>query len=167
MQGLFDEEISLQTLQGRPVLLSFYRYASCPLCNLRINELIAKHPGWSARGLQMIAVFQSPRRSIEQYVGRQDAPFPIIADPGQQLYAKYGVEGHTGKFLLGITAHPVKMLKAFARGFLPGKIETELTMIPADFLIDKDGVIEQAYYGKDASDHIPLAVIDGFLNQSA
>ena len=37
-------------------------------------------------------MFESPRENILQYVGRQDAPFPIVADPQAQLYALYGVE---------------------------------------------------------------------------
>jgi len=37
-------------------------------------------------------------------------------------------------------------------------------MIPADFLIGPDLVIEKAYYGKDIGDHIPVADVEAWLN---
>ena len=43
---------------GRPVLLSFYRYASCPICNLRVRDLRQAAPA-----LQAIEYFD--RRSEE------------------------------------------------------------------------------------------------------
>ncbi|MCK5034029.1 MAG: redoxin domain-containing protein, partial [Calditrichia bacterium] len=30
------------SLSGKPYLLSFYRFASCPFCNLRVNELVRR-----------------------------------------------------------------------------------------------------------------------------
>ncbi|EPJ48933.1 MAG: hypothetical protein OFPI_27120 [Osedax symbiont Rs2] len=35
----------------------------------------------------------------------------------------------------------------------------------ADFLINKDGIIEQAYYEKDQGDHLPFADIKAFSLQ--
>ena len=77
------QPINLQRYRGRYVLLSFYRYASCPLCNLRVHELMQRHADWQARGLDMLAVFQSPVGKIRQYVGAQQTPFPLIPDPEQ------------------------------------------------------------------------------------
>ena len=39
------------------------------------------------------------------------------------------------------------------------------TLIPADFLINKDQTIHTAYYGNDISDHIPLRQIELFLKE--
>ena len=35
--------IRLDDFRGQKLLLAFFRYASCPLCNLRISELIRHH----------------------------------------------------------------------------------------------------------------------------
>ena len=35
-----------------------------------------------------------------------------------------------------------------------------MSRIPADFLIDEHGVLLDVYYGKDASDNIPLSQIE-------
>jgi len=157
---------TLEQLKGQKTLLSFYRYASCPLCNLRVNDLIARQQDWKDRGLTMIAFFQSDTGSILKYVGKQDSPFPIIPDPDRIIYKKYGVHGNLGKFLVGTVLQPGKLLKAAKKGFLPGKMENDITMVPADFLINEDGVIHTAYYGKDASDHLDVSVIESFLNNS-
>ena len=34
--------IRLSDYRGRYLLLSFYRYASCPFCNLRVNNIFSK-----------------------------------------------------------------------------------------------------------------------------
>ncbi len=161
-EDIFEAKVNLDQFKGRKVLLSFYRYASCPLCNLRVNDLIRHSDNWSSKGLDMIAVFQSPAKSIKQYVGKQDAPFPIIPDPEQTFYKKYGVSGSWGKFLIGLK--PSKLFSAAKKGFVPGKIETDITMVPADFLIDEKGIIHTVYYGKDASDHLDIQLIEGFVN---
>jgi peroxiredoxin Q/BCP len=158
-----DELIELKNFRGKKVMLSFYRYASCPLCNLRINDLIRQYPNLKGKGLEMIAVFQSPKSSILEYVGKQDAPFPIVPDPEQKLYQLYHVSGDWGKFALGLV-QPKKIFNMLKRGYLPGKMENDINMIPADFLIDEKGFIHTAYYGKDASDHLDMKVIEDFLN---
>lgn len=156
------EAVDLAALRGNPVLLSFYRYASCPVCNFRMHSLIVAYPELAAQGLSIIAVFQSPPESITQYVGRQDAPFPIVPDPSMQLYRRYGVETRWS----GLLSWPVirTALKAFANGFLPGRIEGPVQRTPADFLIDAQGRIAVAHYGADIDDHIPLATIGQWLS---
>lgn len=152
----FDESLKQKTM------LSFFRYASCPLCNLRVNNLIRNYDTLTQAGLRIIAVFQSPAESIKQYVGKQDAPFPIIADPNQELYKLYGVTSS----MLGMlrTSFRVKDLsQSFSLGYLPGKIEGSFAMIPADFLVNENFVIETAFYGKDVGDHLALPEIYSWL----
>ncbi len=151
----------LAALRGRPVLLSFYRYASCPLCNLRMRELILAHPRLQARGLTLLAVFQSPAASMAEYVGRQDAPFPLLPDPQLQHYRRWGVESRWSA-LLSPAAWGLA-LRAMAAGHWPGRIEGPVDRCPADFLIDAEGRIARAYYGRDIGDHLPLAEIEAWL----
>lgn len=35
-------------------------------------------------------------------------------------------------------------------------LKGSLTTMPADFLVDENGVIRTAYYGKDEGDHLPF-----------
>ena len=49
------------------------------------------------------------------------------------------------------------------KGYLPTTIKGSMTTMPADFLIDKNGIIQKAYYGSDEGDHLPLEEILGLL----
>lgn len=158
-----DEAVDLVLLRGRPVLLSFYRYASCPVCNLRVHSIIESFPQWSEQGLAVVGVFQSTKESIAQYVGRQDAPFPIVPDPDMVLYKRFGVESKwRGLMSINVIAAAIQ---AFGKGFLPGKVEGPMHRTPADFLIDARGRIAVAHYGQDIDDHIPLDTIAQWLQQ--
>ncbi|MES2935252.1 MAG: peroxiredoxin-like family protein [Pseudomonadota bacterium] len=153
--------VDLHALRGRRVMLSFYRYASCPVCNFRMHVLIQAYPRLSAAGLELVAVFQSSPESISQYVGRQDAPFAIVADPTMALYRRFGVETHWASMLsLKVIG---TALRAFGKGFLPGRIEGPAFRTPADFLIEADGRIAVAHYGSHIDDHIALGEIEQWL----
>ena len=80
-RDIFDRTISLEDYRGERLMLSFYRYASCPLCNLRVAQLIAQYPSLREQGLHLVAFFQSPRQSILETVAKQDVPFPIVPIP--------------------------------------------------------------------------------------
>lgn len=155
------QPVQLAALRGRKVLLSFYRYASCPICNLRVRELIQAHGRLAAQGLEVLAVFQSPAESMAAYVGRQDAPFPLIGDPDMTLYRRFGVERRwLGLLTLATMANA---LRAFANGFAPGRIDGPVHRTPADFLIDEQGLVAVAHYGRDPGDHLSLAAIEQWL----
>jgi len=160
------EPIQLASFRGQKLLLAFFRYASCPLCNLRISELIRHQPELQQQGLHILAIFQSPPERLQQYAGRQRPPFPMIADPDHHLYRLYGVESSWGGFLKG-SLRVGSLATATARGFLPGPMDGDKALIPADFLIDPDLIIQTAYYGTDIGDHLPLPAIHQWLAQTS
>jgi len=164
VRDIFDRPVSLQDFSGKKLMLSFYRYASCPLCNLRVHELIARYPDYRARGMDIVAFFQSPVESIRRYVGRQDAPFPIIADPQRTVYRQYGVEMSIwGMIAAGFWWHP-RMVIANLKGFWFGKMEGNIALVPADFLINPNSTIHTAFYGTTIADHVSLAQVDAFVS---
>lgn len=162
IQDVFKRTHRLDDCSGKLLMLAFFRYASCPLCNLRVHQLIQHYPELKASGLNLLAFFQSPPESIRQYVGRQDAPFPIIADPYRVLYSRYGVEVSWGGFIKG-GLHLDALISAATKGFLPGRMEGAKHLIPADFLIGPNQVIDVAHYGRDIGDHLPLNDIRSWL----
>lgn len=161
----FGTPLQLADYRGEWLMLSFYRYASCPLCNLRVHELLRRYPDWQTRGLRMVAVFESPATHIRRYLDRHAAPFPIVPDPGRKLYRGYGVQGSWAGFLRAWTRHLPMVFDAVVRkGFMPGHMDGDWAMVPADFLIGPDLRIEDAYYGSHIGDHIPVERIDRFLD---
>lgn len=157
------QEVSLSALRGRRVMLSFYRYASCPFCNLRIHELSKRAEGYQQQGLELIAVFQSPSEKILQYAGKQRPPFPIIPDPRRLLYRRYGVERSWLGLLRAFASRLPEVVKAIASGFRPGSVEGELHRVPADFIVDEEGRLLVTFYGKDIGDHLPLEALENYL----
>lgn len=163
--NIFGGTVSLEEFRDRKLLLSFYRYAACPLCNLRIHDLSGRANEWKGRGLDMIAIFESPVKSVMQYIsGRHEIPYTIIADPERELYKLYGVEGSWAGFAKSmVTRAGDGMRSILGKGFLPGKMEGDVAMLPADFLIGPDLIIKEAYYGTDIGDHIDIDKIEAFV----
>jgi len=152
---------------GNPLLLSFYRNGACALCNLQVHKLIERYPAYRRQGLAVLAVFESSRESILQYVGKQDAPFPIIADPRGHLYARYGVENSDEKVQASmknpVVADVVK--EAAASGFvLTAEEGSNFFRMTADFLIAPDQKVVAAHYAEYVGDHLPFAIIEQFLD---
>ncbi len=154
------ERLKLSEVPGKK-WLAFFRYASCPLCNLQVNKILRRHDELKAKGLTVIAVFQSTAASMAESVGKQAPPFALVPDPEEKLYALYGVEASLGAFLSPRNAG--RMAKALAKGFMPGKKEGTATRVPADFLIDGEQKIKKAFYGEVIADHIPFEDVTAFL----
>ncbi len=162
VSDIFGNVIDLEAYRGKKILLSFYRYASCPFCNFRIHNLVEEHSKLREKGLYIIAFFQSPKKNLVKYMDKQNTPFPIIPDPFKTEYKKYGVEKSFWGFLKsGLRVKD--FCKALNKGFLPAKPDGDYTTVPADFLINPDLTINTAYYGKDIGDHIPIDEIFNFL----
>lgn len=163
-QDVHGRMIRLDDYRGRYLFLSFYRYASCPFCNLRVHRLRQRLTEFANFDLSLVAVFQSSRAHILQYVGTQEPPFPILPDPGLRLYRAYRVETSLRAFLIGATRRAGMALQAMRLGFLSGRMQGNVLRVPADFLIGPRGEILIAYYGRDISDHLPIETLVEQLN---
>lgn len=157
-------EVSLEKLKGKKVLLSFYRYASCPLCNLRVQELLSYKDQLEEQGLVMVAVFQSTAERINEYVEKSDVPIIIIPDPELRLYKRYGLE-NSWLGMIKAMLKPSKFIKAKALGFSPGPTDGPVNRLPGDFIIDENGKLLQCYYGADIGDHLSIDKILAYLKK--
>jgi peroxiredoxin Q/BCP len=167
---LFDQPIDLDNYRGRWLLLSFYRNAACAMCNLQVHKLIAKYEDYQQKGMDMVAIFESPRANLLQYVGKQDAPFPIVGDPEAHLYDLYGIETSEEKVkaTMADPKTPGRVQEAAAAGFnLTEEPGSNFYRIPADFLIDPDGIIREAFYSERVGEHLDLALVDAHLKAHA
>jgi len=161
--------VRLADYDDRFLLLSFLRYASCPMCNLRVHELRSAYPALRSRGVDVAVVFHSPASSILQYVGSQDAPFPLIADPSRQLYAEYGVERSWSRLATSVLrpSFLVATVKASALGYWGGRVDGDWARMPADFLIGPRGRVLLAKYGAHIGDHLSVSQILGHVPSHA
>jgi peroxiredoxin Q/BCP len=159
--------ITLEHYRGVFLLLSFYRFAGCPICNVRMWELAQRASAYLQHGLHLLACIDSRVEGIDQVLDRDLYPFPLIAGLGGELFQKYGVESSVPRALRGLLTRPGALLQVRNRNFsswIPHRnVDGHFGRLPADFLIDPGGRILLAYYGQDLGDFLPAAQVDLYL----
>ena len=150
-----DKSVNLQSFKGKKIFLSFFRDASCTFCNIRLNQLIKRHEEFANRNIQIISFFASSKEDILRYANGKNAPFPIVPDPKFEFYKLYGVENSL-KAKLNTMIKPQRAIKAMTSKYFNPKSFFEENIVPADFMINEEQIIDKAYYGKDFGDHIPM-----------
>ena len=86
IEDYLGESFDLVNYKGKKILLSFFRAAPCPFCNLRVNQLINRYSDFEEKEIEIIVFFAATRDQINQYAGKQSAPFLIIPDPDLKVY---------------------------------------------------------------------------------
>ena len=54
----------LSSTKGKKVLLTFYRHASCAVCNLRINEFVKRYDEFG-ENFSMVGIFHSSTKKFK------------------------------------------------------------------------------------------------------
>jgi thioredoxin-dependent peroxiredoxin len=159
------EKISLADRLDQPVWLAFFRFASCPLCNFRIHQMLGLWPQrFAHRKFRMLSVFQSPAEKLDASITKYEPQLAVIADPEMDLYRLYGVESSIkGAF----SGQIVKSMIGARKAGLPlmRRPDGPAFRIPADFLIAPAGTIHTAFYGSNMADHIPFETVDAWLDE--
>lgn len=163
MRDMTGRNIRLSDFTGKKVLLSFFRYATCPFCTVRFVRLAQEAERYARSGLIILAIFESSEQYINNYIGRRGLPFPVIPDPDGSLYALYGVKKSIPGLMLGMFRIPTLLRAMFDPDYRMANSGGSMTRIPADFLIGRDMTIAKSYYGSDIGDHIPFRDIDSFV----
>ena len=140
------------------VHLQFRRFAGCPVCNLHLRSIVARHEEIRAAGVREVVVFHSPAGLLREHVA--GLPFAVVADPGKRLYREFGVESAKRSLLHPRAWGPV--LRSLARStalLLRGRAKAPSFFpeggrwgLPADFLISPDGRVLAAKYGEHVYD---------------
>ena len=155
--SIFDTE----SVMEKPFMLSFFRFATCPFCNLRVYQLVKRFNEFGD-DFTIVAVFDSPLDNLTRHAEGHKAPFPILADENNKYYRLYSIEHSVLGVLKGIIFRLPTMITSMLKGYVPTSIKGSLTTMPAEFLVDRDGVIQTVYYGKDEGDHLPFDKVKEF-----
>src|SRR2546430_17104276 len=89
--------ITIPDPAGNFVHLQLRRFAGCPICNLHLRSVVARHDEIRSHGIREVVVFHSTAAELAKY--EAELPFPLIADPERELYRRPGVERRAGSVL--------------------------------------------------------------------
>jgi hypothetical protein len=120
---------------------------------------------FKSKGLVMLAVYESTAENMKQYVDGERPYATMVPNPDLSLYKLYEVERSGGKMMKGMFPGAMRKIKKGKKLFKKEiKQDGNSNRIGADFLIDENGNVATAYYGKFIGDHLPIDTIKQFLN---
>ena len=133
--------------------LSFHRFAACPFCNLRTNELIRHYDSFRKKDIEVISLWPSDKDNLLRYAGSEKSPFPMLSDKHKSIYQAYGVTESSWVGATRLLLHPQLILNALRHKHKDMEIDADPNLMPASFLVNPDGITQMAYYGKHFGDH--------------
>lgn len=88
---LDGRKVTLRSLRGRPVLLSFWA-TTCGPCIEELPDLIRLYNDWHALGFELIAVAMpyDPPALVQEFVQRRGLPYSVALDVQGKLTSAFG-----------------------------------------------------------------------------
>jgi peroxiredoxin len=138
------EAVSLAgLLAAGPVVLTFYRGAWCPYCNIALRALQQHHDEISARGARLAAVSpQIPDESLS-LADRHQLAFSVLSDVGSDTAKQYGLAFDLPDDLAAVYDRLGFDLQRVNGG------HPRTLPLPATYVIDREGVIRWAFVDAD------------------
>tara|TARA_B100000212_G_scaffold182162_1_gene137156 strand:+ start:3430 stop:3972 length:543 start_codon:yes stop_codon:yes gene_type:complete len=147
---------NMSEYKGKRVVLTFFRFSTCPFCNIRINRIVKR---WNEfpEDTVMVGVFDAKIDELTKRMKKHNAPFAIVADESFEHFEKNSVMKSFSRFMWGAMRSPLTFMQATLKGYFPLTMSiSKLSLIPVDVLIGEDGKVVEAHYCKDTADHLPI-----------
>jgi len=161
LPNAFGERVRLSDLLAEgPVVLTFYRGAWCPYCNLQLHALQQSLPEIEARGAQLVAVTpQLPDKSREQ-IKDDGYAFEVLSDLDDRVMQAYDLYFEVPADLDAVYRERLGLDLAEYNG-----PDRQVLPVPATFVIDGDGMIRAAFTDVDYRKRMEPAAIIAALDQ--
>lgn len=155
------EKVAPSDYAGRRLWLILSRFAACPFCSIRLHRLIDRHEVIAQAGVEILVVFPSPVRRVEQFARKYAPPFRMVADPEQEIFQLFGSETSWAGELRTAVNIP-RVLEALVQTKMnPLLIDDAVHRMPSEYLIEPDGTIGEVHYGEELDDGFGVeAVLD-------
>jgi peroxiredoxin len=160
------EPVALDDLLARgPVVLTFYRGAWCPYCNIALRALQRHHDAVTARGARLVAVSpQVPDESLS-LAERHALAFDVLSDVGSGTARQYGLAFDLPDDLAAVYERLGIDLQRVNGG------HPRTLPLPATYVVDPTGVIRWAFvdtdYTRRAEPADILAALDALTGPGA
>ncbi|WP_432089458.1 peroxiredoxin-like family protein [Streptomyces sp. bgisy095] len=138
------QAVSLDDLLAEgPVVLTFYRGAWCPYCNIALRALQQHHADIAARGARLVAVSpQIPDESLA-LTEKHDLVFDVLSDIGSDTAKQYGLAFDLPDDLAAVYDRLGFDLQRVNGG------HPRTLPLPATYVIDRDGTIRWTFVNAD------------------
>ncbi|HKJ71719.1 MAG TPA: peroxiredoxin-like family protein [Gammaproteobacteria bacterium] len=157
LPNAFGQPVSLaDRLAQGPVVLTFYRGAWCPYCNLELRALKESLPAFREQGAQLIAVSpQKPGKSLAQ-VKEDGLPFEVLSDLDNRVMRAYNLFFRVPEGMVRVYRDRLGLDLADYNG--DGRY---VLPVPATFVIDREGIIRAAFARVDYKKRMePAAILE-------
>ena len=108
------------------------------------------YPRFQEAGGEVLAVTMGTPEQAAEFRAKLDAPFPLLADAGREVYQAYGLKRGSVNQVMGPKTW-LRLTKATLRAGL-GKPVGDVWQMPGAFVIDRQGIIRYAHYPTDQSE---------------
>jgi thioredoxin-dependent peroxiredoxin len=125
------EEVSLQSLRGRKVIVYFYPAAMTPGCTKQACDFTDSLSSLQAQGYDVLGISPDTPAKLAKFRERDGLTITLLSDPDKAVLNAYGAFGE--KKLYGKTMQGV---------------------IRSTFVIDEQGTVALAQYNVKASGHV-------------
>lgn len=124
---------SLSDYRGKRVILYFYPQASTPGCTTQACDFRDNLGSLASAGYTVLGVSKDEAGALEKFRTEEHLTFPLLSDPELDVHKAYGAWGE--KSLYG---------------------KPYVGTLRSTFVIDEDGLIEQALYNVKATGHVAM-----------
>ena len=120
------------------VVLSFYRGAWCPYCNIELQELERHAARIRAAGATLVTVTPQSAANSRKVIEQHKLSYPMLSDPGNAVAEQYGLRFRLPDYL-------IELYKQFGVDLLAFNGDPNWTLpMPARLVIDRRGEIRYA-----------------------
>lgn len=134
---------SADLLRDGPLIISFYRGAWCPYCNMELQALEGVLPAYRSAGANLVAISPQTAANSRKSIRNNKLSFQILSDPGNELAARFGLRHTLPDYLIELYKAMKNDLPAFN-----GDPSWSLPM-PARYVVRQDGLICYAEVNAD------------------
>jgi len=155
------KSVSLKNLlKNGPVVISFYRGAWCPYCNMELRALQQAQPEIEAAGGQLVAISPNLPDASLTSIEKHNLTFEVLSDVGNNIARQFGLV-----FTLGDKLRPIYTKIGHD---IPGQNgdETWELPLPATYVVDTGGTIVYSFVNRDYTQRAEPAELVKVLKQA-
>jgi peroxiredoxin len=138
--------------KGGPVLLLFWRHYGCSCGMRRAERLASEFQDYVKGGGNAVVIGQGEPERAALYALKNKIPCPVLCDPGFKAYEAYDIlEGKPSQVFFDASDELLRCDPAAGREFARSRHKTDRALVdspwqlPAEFVVDKKGLVRLAY----------------------